>query len=78
MPMPRKPVIRQVYQCQFSDCSYTWKTRRDSPPARCPNCQRLDWIHGDRTKLALEQALKNPPLAEPAPEEKAETNGEAA
>lgn len=55
--MPRPKVIRIHYQCQFSDCNYDWQTRRDSPPARCPGCQRANWMHGDRAKQALLKQL---------------------
>lgn len=58
MTMPRPKVQRTHYQCQFSDCNYDWQTRRDTPPARCPGCQRVNWMQGDREKRALLQQLQ--------------------
>ena len=62
--MTRKLVNRPTYQCQYSDCNYVFKTRRDSPAARCPACGRLNWLHGDRTERALQLAA---PLTAPPP-----------
>ena len=75
--MPRPGVIRPTYQCQYSDCHYTFKSRRDSPPARCPNCQRRNWLHGDRAAAALQINLLQQPEASEIPSRIEPKKGEA-
>lgn len=68
--MPRTASTRQIFQCMFSDCGYSWRTRRDTPPARCPGCQRTNWLAGDRALRAIQQELspkgEGPPTSPPA------------